>query len=61
MRIQPIFISLGKTLADSNNFNNIIKNYPASVTHETLETRDYLFFKINFMFPFFKPIFVISV
>ena len=33
-------------------FNNIIKNYPAGVTHETLETRDYLFFKINFVFPF---------
>ena len=31
------------------------------VTHERLETRDYLFFKINFVFPFFKPIFVISV
>ena len=42
-------------------FNNIIKNYPVGVTYETLETRDYLFFKINFVFPFFKPIFVISV
>ena len=26
MRIQPIFISLGKTLADSNNYESLFRN-----------------------------------